>query len=143
MRELGEILQRLENAAWRLGQVRSDPEKQDEAAWWGRELSLLEWVLGQEYITRPIMGRPKEKGEVPVEHFTQSARHALSMAVEEARRLKHNYVGTEHLLLGLLRGDCIAGHLLKRLGVDLDKARSMAEEVLKVPLPPGIDVGAP
>ena len=75
MRELGEVLQRLEEAAAQYGKVRSDPEKQEEALWWGHDLSLLEWVLGQEYVVRPIMGRAsppqeKESGLQP-EHFTQ------------------------------------------------------------------------
>lgn len=60
MREVGEILQRLEQAAYHYERVRGDMDKQDQALWWGHELSLLEWVLGQEYMTRPTMGKPRE-----------------------------------------------------------------------------------
>jgi ATP-dependent Clp protease ATP-binding subunit ClpC len=61
----------------------------------------------------------------------------MEFAVEEARNLNHNYVGTEHLLLGLLReSDGIAAQVLVNLGVKLDEAR---EEVLKL-LGPGMDL---
>ena len=139
MREIGEILQRLEEASSQYAKVRGDPEKQGAALWWGHELSLLEWVLGQEYMTRPLIGRLSSPQERQGEHFTETARHTLSLAAEEARRLKHNFVGTEHLLLGLIRGDgdTIAKDILKRLGVDLDKARATVEEVLKDRKSPG------
>lgn len=56
--------------------------------------------------------------------FTKPARKVLSLAHEEALRFQHNYIGTEHLLLGLLReGDGIAAKVLNGLGVELDKAR--------------------
>lgn len=90
----------------------------------------MEWVLGQEYVVRPIMVRPQEpKGPSP-EHFTPAARHALSLAVEEARRLKCNDIGTTHLLLGLLREDGYAAYVLKGMGVDLEKAQAAVEEAL-------------
>jgi ATP-dependent Clp protease ATP-binding subunit ClpC len=56
--------------------------------------------------------------------FTERARKVLSLAHEEAQHFQHNYIGTEHLLLGLLReGDGIAAKVLNGLGVELDKAR--------------------
>ena len=56
--------------------------------------------------------------------FTKPARKVLSLAHEEALRFQHNYIGTEHLLIGLLReGDGIAAKVLNGLGVELDKAR--------------------
>jgi len=49
-----------------------------------------------------------------MERFTQRARRVLSLASEEAERLKHNYIGTEHLLLGLMREDGgVAGRVLR------------------------------
>src|SRR6266568_5805885 len=58
------------------------------------------------------------------DRFTRQARKVLSLAQEEAQRLRHNYIGTEHLLLGLIReGDGVAAKVLSNLGVDLDKAR--------------------
>ncbi len=56
--------------------------------------------------------------------LTPRAKKAIEFAVDEARRLNHDYVGTEHLLLGLLReGEGIAAGVLEQLGVDLRNAR--------------------
>ncbi len=61
-------------------------------------------------------------GEIP---YNQEARQALNYAVEEARSLNHSYVGTEHLLLGLLREEQgIACQVLQSLGVDIEVVRS-------------------
>ncbi|MBO0794559.1 MAG: hypothetical protein J2P36_26905 [Ktedonobacteraceae bacterium] len=63
--------------------------------------------------------------------FTERARRALSLAQEEAQRLQHNYIGTEHLLLGLVRlEDGAAITVLKRLGVDLERVRHEIEIVI-------------
>ena len=57
--------------------------------------------------------------------FTERARKVLSLAQEEAQRFNHNYIGTEHLLLGLVReGDGVAAKVLNNLGVELNKVRS-------------------
>jgi ATP-dependent Clp protease ATP-binding subunit ClpA len=61
------------------------------------------------------------------ERFTNRARHAVVLAQEEARRLHHNYIGTEHVLLGLLGEQGIASEALERFGITLEGAR---EEVL-------------
>jgi ATP-dependent Clp protease ATP-binding subunit ClpC len=59
------------------------------------------------------------------DRYDERARRALELAKEEARGLGHNYVGTEHLLLGLLRvEDGIAAQVLRQLWVDLDKMRA-------------------
>jgi ATP-dependent Clp protease ATP-binding subunit ClpC len=64
------------------------------------------------------------------ERFTNSARHVVVLAQEEARRLRHNYIGTEHILLGLLgEPEQIAGRALRRFGMSLDGAR---EEVTAI-----------
>jgi Clp amino terminal domain, pathogenicity island component len=56
--------------------------------------------------------------------FTERARTVLSLAQEEAQQLNHNYIGTEHILLGLIReGDGLAAKVLQNLGVDLASAR--------------------
>ena len=53
------------------------------------------------------------------------------MSIDEARRLNHHYIGTEHLLLGLVReGEGIAAGVLESLGVSLDKVRSQVIDVL-------------
>ncbi len=63
--------------------------------------------------------------------FTERARKVLSLAQEEAQRFQHNYIGTEHLLLGLVReGEGVAAKVLKNLGVDLNKVRSAVEHII-------------
>jgi ATP-dependent Clp protease ATP-binding subunit ClpA len=59
------------------------------------------------------------------ERFTSRARHAVILAQEEARRLNHNYIGTEHILLGLLgEPDGVAEQALKRYGMSLETTRA-------------------
>src|SRR3989338_8634007 len=66
-------------------------------------------------------------GDIP---FTPRAKKALELAAEEARSLGHNYIGTEHILLGLIReGESVASQVLLNLGLDLDRVRN---EVLNV-----------
>jgi ATP-dependent Clp protease ATP-binding subunit ClpA len=61
---------------------------------------------------------------IPAEKFTEKTRLVLDLAQEEARELHHNYVGTEHLLLGLLReGESIAYNVLHSLGIELEAVR--------------------
>ena len=56
--------------------------------------------------------------------FTERARNVLRFSHEEAQRLGHNYIGTEHLLLGLVReGDGVAAKVLTNLGVELSTVR--------------------
>jgi ATP-dependent Clp protease ATP-binding subunit ClpA len=63
--------------------------------------------------------------------FTQRARKVLSLAREEAQRFQHNYIGTEHLLLGLVReGEGVAAQVLTNLGVELDKVRNAIEFII-------------
>ncbi len=70
-------------------------------------------------------------GIYPFERFTESAKGALTMAQEEARRLHHPYIGSEHLLLGLLREDAgLAAKVLKNLGAEITTVRSTIESVL-------------
>jgi ATP-dependent Clp protease ATP-binding subunit ClpC len=63
--------------------------------------------------------------------FTERARKVLVLSQQEAMRLGHDYIGTEHLLLGLLaEGEGVAGKALGSLGVDLDSVRSQVEKVI-------------
>lgn len=66
------------------------------------------------------------------DHFDEQARKVLSLAQEEAQRFQHNYIGTEHLLLGLVRGgnDTTAGRVLYGLGVDLNMVRNSVETII-------------
>lgn len=63
--------------------------------------------------------------------YTDRAKRTLALATEEARRFGHNYIGTEHLLLGLVRGEeGIAARVLADLGVDIGKTRSAVEFII-------------
>ncbi|MDO8488831.1 MAG: ATP-dependent Clp protease ATP-binding subunit, partial [Candidatus Omnitrophota bacterium] len=72
-------------------------------------------------------------GDIP---FTPRAKKALELAAEEARSLGHNYIGTEHLLLGLIReGEGIASQVLLNLGMDLNSVRNEVMGLLGSSLP--------
>ena len=63
--------------------------------------------------------------------FTERARKVLSLAQEEAQRFNHHYIGTEHLLLGLVReGEGVAARVLTNMGVELHKVRSAVEFII-------------
>ena len=63
--------------------------------------------------------------------FTERARKVLSLSQEEAQRFQHNYIGTEHLLLGLVReGEGVAAVVLSNLGVELNKVRDTVEAII-------------
>ncbi len=65
------------------------------------------------------------------ERFTDRARNVVVLAQEEARLLRHNYIGTEHLLLGLLReGNGVAAKVLESLGISLETIRVQVEEII-------------
>ncbi len=65
-------------------------------------------------------------------NFTERVRKVLQMAREEAARLHHEYVGTEHILLGLIReGEGVAAAVLQNLNVDLDEIQQKIEETVK------------
>jgi len=81
--------------------------------------TAVEFIIGRG--DRPVVG---EVG------LTPRAKRVIELAIDEARRLGHNYIGTEHLLLGLVReGEGIAAGVLESLGVSLDKVR---HEVIRV-----------
>ncbi|MBI3455142.1 MAG: ATP-dependent Clp protease ATP-binding subunit [Candidatus Rokubacteria bacterium] len=74
-------------------------------------------------VERALAGFPKTLtfGEVP---FTPQAKRVLELSIEEARQLGHNYIGTEHLLLGIMKeGQSIAAKILESLGARLDEVR--------------------
>jgi ATP-dependent Clp protease ATP-binding subunit ClpC len=72
-------------------------------------------------------------GDIP---FTPRAKKALELAAEEARALGHNYIGTEHLLLGLIKeGEGVASQVLLNLGLELNTVRSEVMELLGSALP--------
>ena len=65
------------------------------------------------------------------ERFTERARRVVVLAQEEARMLNHNYIGTEHILLGLIReGEGVAARLLESLGISLESVRQQVKEII-------------
>ena len=77
-----------------------------------------------------IIGRGQRapSGHIP---FTPRAKKVLELSLREALQLGHTYIGTEHILLGLIReGDGVAAQVLVRLGADLDRTRQQVIEVL-------------
>src|SRR5262245_49829669 len=86
-------------------------------------------------------------GETMYERFTDRARKVMQLASQETRRFNHHYIGTEHILLGLVKeGHGVAANVLKDLGADLGNIRSEVEKLMvpgldkadasKPPLPP-------
>ena len=80
-------------------------------------------------IVEKLSRAPVEKQEI---NYTPRAKKSLELAVDEAQNLGHNYVGTEHILLGLMReGEGLAAQILRSLGVDnLDMIRQRVIELL-------------
>ena len=77
-----------------------------------------------------IIGRGQQapSGHIP---FTPRAKNVLQLSLSEAVQLGHDYVGTEHILLGLLReGEGVAAQVLVRLGAELDRVRQQVIQVL-------------
>ncbi len=65
-----------------------------------------------------------------MERFTQRARRVLSLAHQEAERMRHNYIGTEHLLLGLIREEGgVAGRVLRELGLEAERVQEIIERL--------------
>ena len=65
------------------------------------------------------------------ERFTDRARRVVVLAQEEARMLNHNYIGTEHILLGLIHeGEGVAAKALEQLGISLEGVRDQVEEII-------------
>ncbi|MFO8101025.1 MAG: Clp protease N-terminal domain-containing protein, partial [Dehalococcoidia bacterium] len=89
--------------------------------------TAVEFVIGR--------GESRSQGEVGL---TPRAKKVIELAVDEARHLNHNYIGTEHLLLGLLReGEGVAAGVLESLGVSLEKARAEVLRFLNESMPQG------
>ncbi len=89
-------------------------------------------LLGQVEEARAAFNRASKLDNKPKpDQFTEGARKVLLLADEEARRFQHNYIGTEHLLLGLIREkDGIAAKVLSALGVELNKVRAATEFII-------------
>mgnify|MGYP000476840551 FL=1 len=88
--------------------------------------------LGSEKIQKEVeklIGRGQDS--VQSIHYTPRAKKVIELSMDEARKLSHSYVGTEHILLGLIReGEGVAARVLNNLGVSLNKARQQVLQLL-------------
>ncbi len=99
------------------------------------ELGISLEKVREEVIKIIGLGDQPYLGEVP---FTPRAKRVLELAVDEARQLGHNYVGTEHILLGLIReGEGVAAQVLKNMGADMETARKQVMRLLGGSMPTG------
>ena len=86
----------------------------------GKVTSAVEFIIGR--------GERQTDGDIGL---TPRAKKVIELAVDEARRLNHHYIGTEHILIGLMReGEGVAAGVLESLGVSLDTARAEASRIL-------------
>lgn len=85
--------------------------------------ALRKFIQGKHTIPSDLVDR--------FDRFTKRARRVLILAQEEAHRFQHNYIGTEHLLLGLLREEGgVASQVLKSLNVEIDQVRQSVENII-------------
>jgi hypothetical protein len=98
---------------------------------------MRRWLRRLRWWGRPAQAQHQEESRVAerdrdrFEKFTERARRVLSLAQEEAQRFNHDYIGTEHMLLGLVReGDGVAAKVLGSLGVELDAVRQRVEQII-------------
>lgn len=81
--------------------------------------------------TDPSLTDRSEERLTMFERFTDRARRVVVLAQEEARMLNHNYIGTEHILLGLIHeGEGVAAKALESLGISLEAVRQQVEEII-------------
>jgi ATP-dependent Clp protease ATP-binding subunit ClpC len=94
--------------------------------------SQVEEIIGQ--------GQSAPTGHIP---FTPRAKKVLELSLREAKQLGHNYIGTEHILLGLIReGEGVAAQVLVKLGAGLDRVRQQVIHVLSGSAAAGMEAGA-
>src|ERR1700756_3891091 len=95
--------------------------------------SQVEEIIGQ--------GQQAPSGHIP---FTPRAKKVLELSLREALQLGHNYIGTEHILLGLIReGEGVAAQVLVKLGADLSRVRQQVIQLLSGYASSGKEAGAP
>jgi hypothetical protein len=105
----------------------------DLAAWLSPRLSPYPEPAAKEapmHGWRPGRGRPRQANGM-LDRMTARAREVIIAAQDEARALRHNYIGTEHILLGLVKeGDGVAGRALNALGISLEAVRQQVLEII-------------
>ena len=93
--------------------------------------SAVEYIIGD--------GDSSATGDIGL---TPRAKKVIELAVDEARRMSHQYIGTEHLLVGLLReGEGVAAGVLESLGVNLDQVRSEITNIMERTSGPSVSSG--
>ena len=102
------------------------------AAWLSGLLPGISRAAGvRQLVSRWRPRRGEEGGRRMFERFTDRARRVVVLAQEEARLLNHNYIGTEHLLLGLIHeAQGVAARALESLGISLEAVRAQVEEII-------------
>src|SRR5712672_4215943 len=81
-----------------------------------------------EVVEKIGLGKSTPSGHIP---FTPRAKKTLELSLREALSIKHNYIGTEHILLGLIReGEGVAAQVLQKLGADLNRVRQTVIQLL-------------
>ena len=94
-----------------------------------RDLGTLGWA--REALRRSFGRFPRAENRASFEKFTDLGRRVVVLAQDEARRFNHNYIGTEHLLLGLIQEESgVATQALRELGVHVDEAREQVESIV-------------
>ena len=102
----------------------------------GRYFGGGSWTSGGGYAARSREVRPKGRSTSTVEgdrfnKFTDRARKVLTLAQDEAQRFNHNYIGTEHFLLGLVREEeGVAATVLRNMNIELAKVRTAVEFII-------------
>src|SRR6266536_2406755 len=92
---------------------------------------VAEVVLGLRQVGARRRPRHRDEGGEMFERFTDRARNVVVLAQDEARLLNHNYIGTEHILLGLIHeGEGVAAKALDLLGISLEAVRQQVEEII-------------
>jgi ATP-dependent Clp protease ATP-binding subunit ClpC len=92
-------------------------------------LGISQETVRQRVTDAVDRGKQAPSGHIP---FTPRAKKLLELALQESRALGHNYIGTEHILLGLIHeGDGVAAQVLTELGADLNGAREQVIRILE------------
>src|ERR1022692_3054314 len=104
----------------------------DFAAWLAPRLSRTSEPTTQEAPMRGWLPGQRRTGRPTFKRFTDKARQVVVLAQDEARRFGHNYIGTEHLLLGLVAegNEGLAAHALESIGIGLEAVRQQVEEII-------------
>lgn len=85
----------------------------------------------EDFVRQQRVVAKEEQNRGQFDKFTERMRKVLTLSTEEALRLRHNYIGTEHLLLGLVaEGEGVAARVLQNLGVALDDVRQRVEYII-------------